>query len=40
MAVVGHMKLYLRSIKYVKLVWPKAEAPREVRKERLFMSFQ
>ncbi len=26
--------------KRVKLVWPKVEVPREVRKERLFVSFQ
>ena len=26
--------------KCVKLVWPKVEAPREVRKESLFVSFQ
>jgi len=40
MAVVGYMKLFLESIKHVKLVWPKVEAPREVRKERFFVSFQ
>ncbi len=34
------MKLFLESIKHVKLVWPKVEVPREVRKERFFMSFQ
>ncbi len=40
MAVEGYTKSYLGSIKCVKLVWPKAEAPREVRKERPFVSFQ
>ena len=34
------MKLYLEMGKRVKLVWPKVEEPREVRKERLFVSFQ
>ena len=34
------MKLYLEMGKRVKLVWPKVEWPREVRKERLFVSFQ
>ena len=34
------MKFYLEMGKSVKLVWPKVEAPREVRKERLFVSFQ
>ena len=40
MAVVGYMKFFLESINHVKLVWPKVEAPRELRKERLFVSFQ
>ena len=39
-AVEGHMKFYLKMGKLVKLVWPKVEEPREVRKERLFVSFQ
>jgi len=34
------MKFYLKMGKLVKLVWPKVEEPREVRKERLFVSFQ
>ena len=34
------MKFYLEMGKHVKLVWPKVEEPREVRKERLFVSFQ
>ncbi len=34
------MKFYLKMGKRVKLVWPRVEKPREVRKERLFMSFQ
>jgi len=38
MAVEGHTKSYLRSIKSVKLACPKAEPPRWVRKERLFVS--
>ncbi len=40
MAIVGHMKLYLGSIKRAKPIWPKVERSREVRKERFFMSFQ
>ena len=36
----GHMKSYLRSIKSVKLAWPKVEEPSKVRKERFFVSFQ
>ena len=40
MAVEGHTKLYLKVGKNVKLVWPKVERLREVRKERLFVSFQ
>jgi hypothetical protein len=40
MAVEGHMKSYLEMGNHVKLVWPKVEEPREVRKERLFVSFQ
>jgi len=39
-AAEGHMKFYLKIGKYVKLVWLKAEELREVRKERLFVSFQ
>ena len=39
-AVEGYIKFYLEMGKYIKLVWPKVEAPREVRKERLFVSFQ
>jgi hypothetical protein len=31
---------YLEMGKNVKLVWPKVEELREVRKERLFLSFQ
>ena len=34
----GHTKLYLEMGKNVKLVWPKVEKLREVRKERLFVS--
>ena len=34
------MKFYLEMEKRVKLVWPKVEIPREVRKERFFVSFQ
>ena len=34
------MKSYLKMGKRAKLVWPKAEEPREVRKERLFVSSQ
>ena len=34
------MKFYLKMGKCVKLVWPKVELPRGVRKERLFVSFQ
>ena len=40
MAVVGYMKFFLESIKHVKLAWPKVKVPRELRKERLFVSFQ
>src|SRR6266480_633835 len=40
MAVEGYMKLYLKMGKRAKLVWPKVVQPREVRKERLFVSFQ
>jgi hypothetical protein len=39
-AAEGYMKFYLKMGSGVKLVWPKVEAPREARKERLFMSFQ
>ena len=39
-AVEGHMKFYPEMGKHVKLVWPKVEERREVRKERLFVSFQ
>jgi len=39
-AVEGRMKFYLKMGKRVKLVWPKVETPREVRKERFFLSFQ
>ena len=38
--VVGHTKFYLGSIKGAKLAWPKVERPREVRKERFFVSSQ
>ncbi len=34
------MKSYLGSIKRAKLVWPKVERPRQVRKEMLFKSSQ
>ena len=34
------MKSYLKMGKRAKLVWLKVEEPREVRKERLFVSFQ
>ena len=34
------MKFYLKIGKRVKLVWPKVKEPRELRKERLFVSFQ
>ena len=40
MAVEGHMKSCLGSIKSVKLAWPKVEEPSKVRKERFFVSFQ
>ena len=40
MAMEGYMKSYLGNIKCAKLVWPKVKEPREVRKERLFVSFQ
>ncbi len=40
MAVVGHTKSYLGSIKSAKLVWPKVERPRQVREERFFLSSQ
>jgi len=40
MAVKGHMKSYLRMQKHAKLVWPKVEWRRQVKGERLFMSFQ
>jgi len=40
MAVEGYMKSYLEMGKSAKLVWPKVAEPREVRKERLFVSFQ
>jgi len=40
MAAEGYMKFYLEMGKRVKLVWPKVKKPREVRKERLFVSFQ
>ncbi len=40
MAMEGYMKFYLEMGKRIKLVWPKVEEPREVRKERFFMSFQ
>ena len=40
MAVEGYMKFYLKMQNYVKLVWPKIKEPREVRKERFFVSFQ
>ena len=36
----GHTKFYLKMGKRVKLIWPKVKEPRELRKERLFMSFQ
>ena len=34
------MKSYVKMGNRVKLVWPKVKEPREVRKERLFVSFQ
>ena len=37
---MGHTKSYLRMLKSVKLVWPKVKRPKQVRKERLFISFQ
>src|SRR5215469_16075607 len=40
MAVEGHTKSYLEMGKRVKLVWPKVEEPRKVRKEKFFVSFQ
>jgi hypothetical protein len=40
MAVKGHMKSYLGSIKSAKLVWPKVEWPRQVKGERIFINFQ
>jgi len=40
MAVEGHTKLYLEMGKNVKLVWLKVEKLREMRKERLFVSFR
>jgi len=39
-AVEGHMKSYLRSIKSIKLTWPKVKWPRQVRKERFLISSQ
>jgi hypothetical protein len=39
-AVEGYTKSYLKMGKYAKLVWPKVEMPRVVKKERLFASFQ
>ena len=39
-AAEGYMKFYLKMGRRVKLVWPKVGKPREVRKERLFVSFQ
>ena len=40
MAAAGHTKFYLKMGKRVKLVWPRVKKHREVRKERLFISFQ
>ena len=40
MAVVGHTKSYLGMQKSAKLVWPKVERPKQVRKERFFTSSQ
>ena len=40
MAVEGYTKSYLEMGRHAKLVWHKVEEPREVRKERLFVSFQ
>ena len=40
MVVEGYIKSYLEMEKRVRLIWPKVEEPREVRKERRFMSFQ
>jgi len=40
MAMEEYMKFYLKMVKHIKLVWPKVKEPREVRKERLFVSFQ
>jgi len=40
MAVEGYMKFYLKMRNHVKLIWPKIKEPREVRKERFFVSFQ
>ena len=40
MAVEGYTKLYLEMGKRAKLIWPKVEKPREVKKERFFVSFQ
>ncbi len=34
------MKCYLKIRNHVKLIWLKIKEPREVRKERFFMSFQ
>src|SRR5215469_11030040 len=40
MAVVGHTKSYLGMLKSAKLVWPKVEWPRQVKKERFFATSQ
>ena len=40
MAVEGHTKSCLGSIKSIKLAWPKVKEPSKVRKERFFVSFQ
>ena len=37
---MGHTKSYLRMLKSAKLVWPKVEWPKQVRKERFFASSQ
>ena len=40
MAAEEHMKFYLKIGNRAKLIWPKVEQPRKVRKERLLVSFQ
>ena len=39
-ATEGHTRFYLKMGNRAKLVWPKVEQPRKVRKEWLLVSFQ